>query len=109
MEEKIYQLREIEATDIFAMVKIIRKIGIKGFAVALKEAKEGTKGYAILDMIIDRIPECEQEIYEFLSRLSGLKVKEIAKLKAATFMEMLYEVIESPSFVDFLKVALKRA
>lgn len=108
--DKNYTIRNIQAPDVFCLIKIIRKIGVKNFTKAMGETKENNaQGFAILDVLIDRIAECEEEVYEFLARLTGLNTKDIAKLDADVFMSMIYEVVEHPKFVDFLKVALKRA
>lgn len=107
--EKAYTLRSIRATDIFAMIKIIRKIGVKSFKEALNAPTENKeRGIALLDVLADRLPECEKEVYEFLSRLSNLKPQKIAELDAADFMQMIWDVFDDPKFMDFLKVALRQ-
>lgn len=107
--EKAYTLRSIQATDIFAMLKIIKKIGVKNFKEAFNAPSENKeRGFAILDVIVDRLPECEQEVYEFLAKLSGQKPQKIAALSGADFMQMIWDVFDDPGFGDFLKVALRQ-
>ncbi len=124
---KKYELRELSAQDIFAMSKIIKKIGIHNFkkcfsSEEIKEAianltdeqKKSGSGlvsvgmdvfFEIAGVIFDRLPECEAELYDFLATLSGFKVKELQKLSMADFLEMVVEVIKKPEFKDFFKVA----
>lgn len=107
--EKAYTLRGVQATDIFAMLKIIRKVGIKNFKEAFAAPTENKeRGLAILEVIVNRLPECELEVYEFLGKLSNMKPQKIAALKAADFMQMIWDVFDDPNFMDFLKVALRQ-
>lgn len=119
VSEKKYELRALNATDIFAFVAIIKKIGIKNFKNCfstediknLKEAKgnEEEIGMAVVievaDVIISNLQECENEMYNFLSRLSGLKIATIKELPPATFMDMIVDIIKKPEFDDFFKAA----
>lgn len=108
---KPYTLRNVQATDIFSMIKIIRKVGVKNIADAFNTPQgenENNRGWAILDVIFERLPYCENEVYEFLSRLSGMEANEIATLDPDMFMMMIFDVIDQPKFKDFLKVAWGR-
>lgn len=127
METK-YELRELCSTDIFLMTRIIGKIGVKNFkkAFANEEVKDAisklnqeadkdsgtvavglTVMLEIADVIISNLPNVEDEIYQFLANLSGLKVKDIQKLSIVSFMGMIVEVLQKPEFKDFFKVASK--
>lgn len=106
--QKPYTLRNVQATDIFSMIKIIRQIGVKNIANALNNENSEEKGWVLIDFIIDRLPYCENEVHEFLSRLSGLQVNEIATLDPDVYMMMIFDVIDQPKFVDFLKVVWGR-
>lgn len=59
----------------------------------------------VAGVIINNIPYCENELYSFLSSLSGMKVDEIMNLDAVVFFEMIVDVIKKPEFKDFIKVA----
>ena len=123
---KKYELRDLSALDIFAMSRIVKKIGIANFkkcfdsdsvkgAIAAYSKGDKTEGgmtavgvevaFEIADVIFDRLPECETELYTFLSSVAGLKIPEIQKLPMADFFEMVIEVIKKPEFKDFFKVA----
>ena len=126
---KKYELRNLEAGDVFLMSRIIKKIGVANFQKCFnneavqkaisslsddEKANDNGKttiGYAvafeIADVIFARLPECETEVYEFLSALSSLKVNEIKKLPFSDFFEMIIEVIRKKEFKDFIKVVSK--
>lgn len=99
-----------------AVAKLSETNGTEGAEGA--EGAEGKKNTAdeifsvvgvgvVLDVagvIINNVPYCENELYSFLSSLSGMKVEEIMDLDAVIFFEMIVDVIKKPEFKDFMKV-----
>lgn len=130
---KPYILKRLQSRDIFPMLRILSKINFKelkacfsspeiAVTVAKLSEKEGEDGKnmsadeifsavgvgVVLDVagvIINNIPYCENELYSFLSSLSGMKNDEIMNLDAVVFFEMIVDVIKKPEFKDFIKVA----
>lgn len=123
--EKAYTLRTLNANDLFLMMKIINKIGIKEvkglFASAemkriISEAmQDGEVNDAVASnvgmqlmleivcLVVEHIPDCQDEIYKFLSSLSGMKVEDIANLDMNDFMDMVMEVLKKQEFKDFFQ------
>lgn len=120
-----YELKALQSKDVFPMFRIISKIGIKEFkecfgsadvkAVIAQQA-EGADvtnevGIAIMldiaGVIIAHIADAEQEIYAFLSGLSGMSKKEIESLDMVTFFEMIVDVFKKDEFKDFIGVVSK--
>ena len=131
--EKPYKLRELCAEDVFPMLAILKKIGIKEFKECFsKESLEeivatfmsGTKaenqnendtlvavGISILpsvleiaDVLVGNLSKCENEFYRFLENISNLSADQIKKLKMADFFEMIVDVLKKDEFKDFIKV-----
>lgn len=134
MEEKIYELRNLGAKDIFTIARIVNKIGIKNLKTCFannelktlisglnedekkadeKKADEDvtTVGmFVAIDVagiILEHLPECEKELYSFLADLSGMKINQIQNLAPATFLEMIIDVVQKPEFKDFFSAASK--
>ena len=134
--EKPYKLRALCAEDVFPMLNILKKIGIKEFkecfsketlegivemfmngAKAENEDSESTLvavGISILpsvldiaDVFIGNLSKCEAEIYKFLENVSDLSIAEIKKLNMADFFGMIVDVIKKEEFKDFFKVVSK--
>lgn len=59
--------------------------------------------FEVVEIIMNNLPNCEQEIYSLLASLSGMKVKEIANLPLMTFTEMIVELLKKEEFKDFFK------
>lgn len=121
MEKREYTLRALQAKDLFMMMRILKKIGLKevkecfNAAEVKKEISEaagkedGERAAAIglavtmemAALLIDHLPECENEIYAFLASLSGQKAEEIAELPMNTFAGMIADVFKDEGFADF--------
>ncbi|EOZ2853473.1 hypothetical protein ACQQ4G_003143 [Listeria monocytogenes] len=123
-----YNLRKVNATDLFLVTTIISLIGIRELKDCLRgeETMELIKDFSkdkenkdaalsavgasvvfdIVGVVFGNLEKCRDKVFLLLSNLSGMKVKEIAELEATTFMEMLIEVIKENS-KDFIGVASK--
>lgn len=122
-----FELRELKATDIMPMVKILSKIGLKNIKESFSEEnlkamissingetneeKATYLGFSlivdIVDIILENLPSCENEIYSFLAGLSGKTVDEIKDLGLGEFTTMIIEVIQKEEFKDFFKAVSK--
>ena len=116
--EKAYKFRPLEASDVFVMSKIIGAIGVNEFSAclggdfteAIKGANDATAAVGaavflnIANVIFNNLPKCENDIYQMLSNVSGMTVKEIKKLDFVTFTEMVIDFVQKEEFRDFIKV-----
>ena len=121
-----YELRDLKSKDVFPMFKIIGKIGINEFKTCFesdavktaianaksegeKELDLGAIGYSVVldiaNVVIEHIPDAEQEIYSFLAGLSGMKKSEIADLPIGVFLNMLIDIFKKDEFKDFFEAA----
>lgn len=131
MDQK-FELRALKASDFFLVTRILAKIGVKEFkaiiesegiksAIVKMAAEQGgelaeadvasigmTVVLDIASVVLERMENCEEDIYELLSRLSGLKKKEIAELPMADFGEMVMGVIKHEGFRDFFTAVIKQ-
>ena len=124
MNEVTYELRNLSADDIFPMFQILSKVGIKEFKNCfnnpeIRALAEGDKGNIDLNsvglmvaldaagILMANLPKAKDDIYQLLSGLSGMKVKEIAALPMATFAQLIIDVIQKEEFKDFFQVVSK--
>lgn len=129
-EVKPYAFRRLCAEDMFLMLQIIKKIGIKEFKECFEDERVGviigklfnkesgtntaalyTLGGTImlpaLDTIIGNIPKCKEELYTLLADVSNMAKDDIRKMDAVLFVEMLTDFIKKPEFPGFIKVVSK--
>ena len=123
--EKPYTFRRLSTQDIFPMLRLLNKIGLKD----IKES-ESIKNIVMLTtsaknrkldvnrlgidvfielacLIVDNIPKCEVELYSLLSQTSDRTIEEIKAQDMAVTFEMIVDFIRKEEFGDFFKVVLK--
>lgn len=118
--EKKYELRNLEAKDIAPMASILSKIGIKEikgcFSHVLTDGKTTEESIAAVGaavmfemagVILGNYEKCQNDIFRFLSSLSGMDMKQIESMPLDTFAEMVIDVISKEEFKDFMKVVSK--
>ena len=128
-EKKPYTLRALNSKDIFPMMKIISCIKISKFSdcfssdeakrliekskqnqnITMEDVEEIGMGVEleIGDVILANLPNAEKYIYQLLSNLSGMTVKELEDMNPEMFLTMIMDVVKQSGFADFFKVALK--
>lgn len=121
--EKKYELRNPNTDDMFLMFRILSKIGVKNVKdcfraqdvlKTVKNAKSKNDAaiasvgmtvlFEIVGVVLEHIDDAKEEIYAFLSRLSGLETKEIAEMEMADFAQMIIDVVKMEGFRDFFTV-----
>lgn len=122
--EKMYNIRGLGAKDIFPMVNIIRKIGLKDFGKCFEpeEIRAITETFSekddigdiaktvgvsvvirIVDVILENLAAVEQEIFGFLGGLTDLSVDDVANLPMDVFFELVVDVFQRKEFVGFMR------
>lgn len=121
------ELRKLQATDIFSMVRIINGIGFKSIkdSININEINELRKGMteetadavtsqvgvsvvmSILGTVIENLPKVENDVYEFCGSVAGMKSKEVAKMEMGEFMDLLIAIFNMDGFKDFFSRASK--
>ena len=121
------ELRKLQASDIFSMVRIINGIGFKTIkdSINVDEINEIRKGMtdensdviaskvgtnvvmSILGTLIENIPKVENDVYEFAGNVAGMKAKDVAKMDAGDFIELLISIFTKDEFKDFFSRASK--
>ena len=125
------ELRKLQATDLFSMVKIINGVGVKkiidaidvkGITEAKKKIKaDGSNKNAIYrevglnafmsagNVILENIPLIEYDLYQFVGSVANMKKEEVATMDMGEFMDLLIEIVNKEEFKDFFKRALRFA
>lgn len=124
--DKAYTLRNLEARDIFTIVRILGKIDFKEIQgiwtarnqsveklmelpeeerEAVAQAESMNLGLALASVIIQNLPNCEQELYCFVGDLIGKKATAVAKMDPVDFMDVIIDILTMERFADFFKRA----
>ena len=122
-----YEMRKLQATDIFSVVKILNGIGLKNVkeAIDFEEINKIRKGMteenadvissqvglnvvmSLATVIIENLPKVENDLYNFIGSVIDVKAKDVAKMDMGEFMDVLITIIQKEEFKDFFKRASK--
>lgn len=120
--ERPYELRLLKDSDLFLLLKILKKIGIKDFKDAFiqsqsdKEAVSGKEAvrnigilttFDIVDMLLGNLDKIEEELYILCSDLSGISTDEIREMEFGTMPLMLLDMFTNVRNSSFFKVLSK--
>ena len=122
-----YNMRNLQATDIFSVVKILNGIGLKNIkeSIDFEEINKIRKGMtennaevitsqvglnvvmSIATVILENLPKIENDLFNFIGSVIGIKTKDVAKMDMSEFMDVLISIIQKEEFKDFFKRASK--
>ena len=128
-EVKRYTFRKLSSDDIFLMLRILGKIGVKELKTCFEgdtlsmfiaaidknglDAKTLTGlgvsiGFDGVDILLNNLPKCDKELYQLLAQVANGSVTENEiREDALLFMEMLVDFVKKPEFPGFFKVVSK--
>ena len=121
------ELRKLQSSDLFRMVRIINGIGFKTIkdSINVDEINKLRKGMtdentdeitsqvgvsvvmSILGVVIENLPKVENDVYEFCGSVAGMKAKDVAKMEMGEFMDLLVAIFKMDGFKDFFSRASK--
>lgn len=110
VKEKPYTLRELCDEDIYPIVDILDKTLPDDIKDAFKqmlsggESLESVGGMVVIDiarMVVKNISKAKEEIYGFLSELSGIPVEQLKKMPFGTTPRMIYDLFGNVKNTDF--------
>ena len=121
------ELRNLQASDIFTMVKILNGIGLTKIksAIDFEKIKELRKNMtdknaddiasqvgtdvilSVVSVMFENLPAIESDLYKFVGSLVGIKPTEVAKLDLNVFVDLIFDIFKKEEFVDFFKRASK--
>lgn len=118
--ERPYTLRKLRDDDLYPLLLLLRKIGIKDLKDAFKKAidrkdddekDEESVGIDVVfdfsDFLISKIDTHKDDLYEFYSRLSGVPADKIKEMEFGTLPLMIYDSFSEVKNTAFFKVLSK--
>ena len=120
--ERPYKLRVLKDKDLFPMLKILKRIGVKDFKDAFiqsrsdKQAvdgKEVVKNIGILtaldmaDILLGNLERAEKEIYTLWSDISGIPADEMKEMEFGTLPLMILDTFSNVRNSSFFRVLSK--
>lgn len=114
--ERPYTLRKLENRDLFPLLQILKKVGIKDCKEAFIQVASGEKSvkevgilasFDLIDILIGNIGKAEGELYSFYSDLSGIPVEKLMTMEFGTLPLMIIDSFSEVKNTSFFKVLSK--
>lgn len=114
--ERPYTLRKFNDGDLFPILKILKKIGIKDCKEAFVQVASGEKtlkeigilaSFDLADILIGNLTKVEEEVYSLYSDMSGLAADDIKSMEFGTLPLMIMDSFNEVKNTSFFKVLSK--
>ena len=114
--ERPYTLRKLKDSDLFQLLKILKKIGIKDCKEAFIQVASGEKtlkqigilaSFDIADILIGNLAKAEEETYKMWSDISGIPVEEMKDMEFGTLPLMIMDTFSEARNTSFFRVLSK--
>lgn len=124
--ERPYSLRKLKDGDLFPLLKILRKIGLKEFrevfnksASLMSKTDEGESRDEFLkkvgidvflnmaDTLISNLCKVEEDVYTLWADIAGVTVAELQDMEFGTLPLMIYDTFGEVKNTSFFKVLAK--
>lgn len=111
--ERPYTLRNLKDSDLFPLLRILKKIGIKDCKEAFIQVASGEKtlkqigimaSFDIADILIGNLAKAEEEIYGMWSDISGIPVEEMKDMEFGTLPLMIIATFYEARNTSFFRV-----
>lgn len=111
-----YTLRKFKDGDLFLLLQILKKIGIKDCKEAFIQVASGEKSlrdvgilasFDLADILIGNLSKVEDELYSLYSDLSGIAVADMKEMEFGTLPLMIYDSFNEVRNTAFFKVLSK--
>lgn len=108
-----YTLRKFKDSDLFLLLQILKKIGIKDCKEAFMQVASGEKtlkqigivaAFDLADILIGNLTKVEDELYTLYSDLSGMAVEDMKEMELGTLPLMIYDSFSEVKNTTFFKV-----
>lgn len=116
MMEKSYVMRDLTDEDLYPVIDIIATVFPEDLTPIIMKVASGEKkidelgAVAVIQIvraILKNIGTVKDELYAFLSSVSGVPAKDIRKMPFGTTPMMIWEIANEVKNADFFKVVSK--
>lgn len=114
--ERKYTLRRLKDRDLFPLLKILKKIGIRDYKEAFIQVVSGEKSVEdigvmtcidMADTLIEHLPKILEDAYELWADISGIPAEEIKNMEFGTLPLMIMDTFSAERDTSFFRVLSK--
>lgn len=85
----------------------LNTINVKGKTLEEVEQIKNDRGFDFIFLILEKLPNAEKEVFDFLSLYSGKTVEELQEAEIPELLELLKQVFQEKSLISFFQQAVK--
>lgn len=85
----------------------LKKIDVTGKSDEEKEQIQKERGFDLVILIIEKLPNAEKEVFDFLSLYSGRTVDELKEAEISETVGLIRALLQEPAFSSFFQQAVK--
>lgn len=102
-------IKMINQLDIKSEIKniLVNRIDLSGKTEEEKQELMHEKGIDITFLILEKLPNAEKEVFEFLALYSGKTVEDIKEMELAETMNLILGLFKDQAFTSFFRQATK--
>ena len=101
----------LKTKHFFPFVRMVRAIGGKAFLADIMRLRSADNveeaGMELMGILVDRLPDAENEVMDFLSLFTGMPREELEEQPIEELFETLKTLVMDSKFFDFFKSAAK--
>lgn len=114
--ERPYTLRKFKDSDLFPLLQILKKVGIKDFKDAFFQMASGEKtaeavGFDVIfdmaEVLIGNMEKVQNEVYTLYADMSGIPQEELREMEFGTIPLMIMDSFSEVKNTAFFKVLSK--
>ena len=114
--ERPYTLRKFKDGDLWPLLQILKKIGIKDCKEAFMQVASGEKtvkdigilaAFDLADILIGNLTKVEEEVYSLYSDMAGIAADDIKSMEFGTLPLMIMDSFNEVKNTSFFKVLSK--
>lgn len=95
------EIRQLKTRDIMPLSRILSKLDLAGLAEMARSGVTELSVLAVIDLVVHRIPELEDDLFPFLGDLTGMTAEEFGNQDIDVLSDVIGQLARRPEVARF--------
>lgn len=95
------KIRELKTKDIYPLTIILSRLDLGGLGKLVTPGSEEVPVFAIIDLVVKRIPQLEDVLFPFLANLVGMTPEGFAEQPMDLLVDVIKQLAQRPEVAGF--------
>lgn len=95
------KIRELKTKDIYPLTIILSRLDLGGLGKLLAPGATEIPVFALIDLVVKRIPELQDVLFPFLADLVGMTVEGFAEQPLEVLIDVVKQLAQRPEVAGF--------